>query len=405
MDPDVTIKLNDEVEFTVAPDVSSPGRLQAIRIKLIPDGTILKNLISSRSPNSFNKITNGISSFTTDNNLNGEKLGTNSLENFNKTNEFPLIDFNTELGSGGLNTFDSSELTLNEHLRNIAAKTNSWSEILRQLDFEEKFTNSDLKLTNSDLKLTNSDLKFTNSDLLTIDNGNEQSFSQELLQPVVVNASKRQSDNQNDNNEERQSKKDEINSELKSVKNGIKYNEKGFIVALKETYGFIEAEDGQKEVFFHYSVFNGNIETVNLGQQVEYCSSYKNSKYTALAVKKANSNSLIDITSFFEIQTEVYTGNVIRTVRTFNPEQSEYPGLIKMICLSNNQNEENDVNEYEFCMLSLVDIHEFIQKGDVVKFQIGISKFDQKEKAVNIKPIRTKFQVCLFLNNFDLINN
>ena len=384
MDPDVTIKLNDEVEFTVAPDVSSPGRLQAIRIKLIPDGTILKNLISCRSPNSFNKITNGISSFATDNNFNGERLGTNSLENFNKTNEFPLIDFNTELGSGDLNTFDSSELTLNEHLRNIAAKTNSWSEILRQLDFEEKFTNSDL---------------------LTIDNGNEQSFSQELLQPVVVNASKRQSDNQNDNNEERQSKKDEINSELKSVKNGIKYNEKGFIVALKETYGFIEAEDGQKEVFFHYSVFNGNIETVHLGQQVEYCSSFKNSKYTALAVKKANSNSLIDITSFFDIQTEVYTGNVIRTVRTFNPEQAEYPGLIKMICLSNNQNEENDVNEYEFCMLSLVDIHEFIQKGDVVKFQIGISKIDQKEKAVNIKPIRTKFQVCLFLNNFHLIDN
>ena len=384
MDPDVTIKLNDEVEFTVAPDVSSPGRLQAIRIKLIPDGTILKNLISCRSPNSFNKITNGISSFSTDNNFNGERLGTNSLENFNKTNEFPLIDFNTELGSGDLNTFDSSELTLNEHLRNIAAKTNSWSEILRQLDFEEKFTNSDL---------------------LTIDNGNEQSFSQELLQPVVVNASKRQSDNQNDNNEVRQMKKDEINSELKSVKNGIKYNEKGFIVALKETYGFIEAEDGQKEVFFHYSVFNGNIETVNLGQQVEYCSSFKNSKYTALAVKKTNSNSFIDITSFFDIQTEVYTGNVIRTVRTFNPEQAEYPGLIKMICLSNNQNEENDVNEYEFCMLSLVDIHEFIQKGDVVKFQIGISKIDQKEKAVNIKPIRTKFQVCLFLNSFHLIDH
>lgn len=51
--------------------------------------------------------------------------------------------------------------------------------------------------------------------------------------------------------------------------------------------------------------------------------------------------------------------------------------------------------EYEFGITSLVDKHEFLQKGDVVQFQIGITK-KGKERAVNIKAIRARIQVKYF---------
>lgn len=48
--------------------------------------------------------------------------------------------------------------------------------------------------------------------------------------------------------------------------------------------------------------------------------------------------------------------------------------------------------EYEFGITSLVDKHEFLQKGDVVQFQIGTTK-KGKERATNIKAIRARIQV------------
>ncbi|GFT35507.1 cold shock domain-containing protein E1 [Trichonephila clavipes] len=52
---------------------------------------------------------------------------------------------------------------------------------------------------------------------------------------------------------------------------------------------------------------------------------------------------------------------------------------------------DEDLAEYEFGITSLDDKHEFLQKGDVVQFQIGVTK-DGKERAVNIKAIRTRIQ-------------
>lgn len=57
--------------------------------------------------------------------------------------------------------------------------------------------------------------------------------------------------------------------------------------------------------------------------------------------------------------------------------------------------------EYEFGITSLVDKHEFLQKGDVVQFQIGITK-KGKERAVNIKAIRARIQVKYFLVVFNI---
>lgn len=64
--------------------------------------------------------------------------------------------------------------------------------------------------------------------------------------------------------------------------------------------------------------------------------------------------------------------------------------------------------EYEFGITSLVDKHEFLQKGDVVQFQIGTTK-KGKERATNIKAIRARIQViklemCAFKYNICRFN-
>ena len=41
LDPNYPVNINDEVEFTLSPDLSSPGRLQAIRIKFLPNGKLV----------------------------------------------------------------------------------------------------------------------------------------------------------------------------------------------------------------------------------------------------------------------------------------------------------------------------------------------------------------------------
>jgi len=393
LNPNLSLKLNDEVEFTVGPDLSSPGRLQAIRIKLLPDGTIFKNLFSpvkqQSSPTKF--LSNGVSysHMSSDSNM---KLNGADYEMYEKINEFPLIDLNTELeserkGTNASNAVNGKSATNPNHVtknsQGIVAKSNSWSEILSQLDI-----GTNMSEVNSDIT----------KDLLTCASNfdSDHSFTTEPLKPTILDESHKTETNQI-NSESLQSvpktKKEIIKNNASrsstQTKNGIKFSNRGYVVALKETFGFIETEDGQRELFFHYSVYDGNIDTLELGQQVEYNASYKNSKLTALAVRKALSKIPAD-----EIQSEVMTGVVTRTVRTFNPDQNEYTGLIRVVTDSaqNSYDNKSDTH-YEFSMISLNDINEFIQKGDAVKFQIGFNKASEKERAVNIKPIRTKHQV------------
>lgn len=39
---------------------------------------------------------------------------------------------------------------------------------------------------------------------------------------------------------------------MTKIRNGFRYSHRGFIAALKDTFGFIETEEHDKEVFFHY---------------------------------------------------------------------------------------------------------------------------------------------------------
>lgn len=99
LDPNSSLKLNDEVEFTVVPDLSSAGRLQAIRIKNLPDHTIFKNLMPKQGYHQN-------SHFMNDGKM--QLNGTNTLEYNGFTEpEFPLIDLNTEVDNKNIKSFSA----------------------------------------------------------------------------------------------------------------------------------------------------------------------------------------------------------------------------------------------------------------------------------------------------------
>ncbi|XP_013775883.1 cold shock domain-containing protein E1-like [Limulus polyphemus] len=175
----------------------------------------------------------------------------------------------------------------------------------------------------------------------------------------------------------------------RQVKNGFRYAHRGFIAALKDSFGFIETEDHKSEVFFHFSVFDGNPSHLELGQEVGYGVTHKGGKQSAECVRKLAPGSI----PAEEIYPEILNGTVYRTLRCFNPEQEEYSGLIAL----NNADEDGDINVgqptlYPFGITSLYDKHDMLQKGDVVQFQIGIAKATEQEQAMNIKAVRTRHQ-------------
>lgn len=44
----------------------------------------------------------------------------------------------------------------------------------------------------------------------------------------------------------------------------------GVVCSLKDSFGFIERADVVKEIFFHYSEFKGDINKLNLGDDVDF---------------------------------------------------------------------------------------------------------------------------------------
>jgi len=172
----------------------------------------------------------------------------------------------------------------------------------------------------------------------------------------------------------------------RGVKNGFKYTHHGFIAALKDGFGFIETAEHDHEVFFHFSVYAGDPASLELGWEVEYGLSQKGSKQSAECVRKLPKGTI----AVEDIKPDILEGFVLRPVRCFNPEQDEYPGLIQL-----GMDEKDDEPTYKFGITSLADKKEFVQKGDVVQFQIGIVKGSKEERAVNLKPMRKKMHATV----------
>ncbi|GFY76667.1 cold shock domain-containing protein E1 [Trichonephila inaurata madagascariensis] len=317
------VKVQDEVEFTVVQDPTSPGRSHAIRVKILPPGTIEYTTPIMNGSSKSDQL--GADDYTVIGVVEKEAPSRWSMDSPQKPNR--------KMEENGEETFNEGVIVCNKN------------------GTKEKIYFSNLDCESRGYPRPGDKVEF-----------------------LVVN------------------KDDKLYAKhiriLPKVRNGFKYNHRGFVAALKDTFGFIETEDHDKEVFFHYSVFDGNPSALEVGQEVEYGVTHKGNKLSAECVRKLAPNTIPKE----EIQAEVLNGVVIHPLRCFNPDQELYPGKVRLA--SHAENMDEDLAEYEFGITSLDDKHEFLQKGDVVQFQIGVTK-DGKERAVNVKAIRTRIQATV----------
>ncbi|XP_074640508.1 cold shock domain-containing protein E1-like [Tubulanus polymorphus] len=153
----------------------------------------------------------------------------------------------------------------------------------------------------------------------------------------------------------------------------------GFIATIKDSFGFIENGDHDKEVFFHFSAFDGDPNALELGDEIEYTLSRKNSKVCAESIRKLPKGSV----SPEELLPGVYEGKIIRPMRIINPDQDEYCGLVQL-----GHNDGPDVTSYAYGITGLADKRDFLQQGDLVKFQLCTVKSTGKVRATNIAAAR-----------------
>ncbi|XP_056129451.1 cold shock domain-containing protein E1 isoform X2 [Lampris incognitus] len=161
----------------------------------------------------------------------------------------------------------------------------------------------------------------------------------------------------------------------------------GFVATLKDNFGFIETANHDQEIFFHYSELCGDLENLELGDTVEYTlSKGKGNKVSAEKVTKvAAVNTVAE-----DVGAVVMLGKVVRPLRSVDPSQTEYQGLIEVTEESTAKGQS-----YPFGIMSMANKADCLQKGELVKFQIcSIAQTGQK-MACNVVPQRRALVECV----------
>uniref|UniRef100_A0A8C5LQS9 Cold shock domain-containing protein E1 n=1 Tax=Leptobrachium leishanense TaxID=445787 RepID=A0A8C5LQS9_9ANUR len=169
----------------------------------------------------------------------------------------------------------------------------------------------------------------------------------------------------------------------------------GYIATLKDNFGFIETANHDKEIFFHYSEYSGDVDKLDLGDTVEYClSKGKGNKVSAERVTKSHHvNGSND-----EVDPILYWGKVIRPLRSVDPTQTEYQGMIELL-------EEACVKgrPIPFGIVGMSNKADCLQKGETVKFQLCVMGQNGQTMACNIEPLRRGTVECV-KDQFGFIN-
>ncbi|XP_033741037.1 cold shock domain-containing protein E1-like isoform X1 [Pecten maximus] len=155
----------------------------------------------------------------------------------------------------------------------------------------------------------------------------------------------------------------------------------GFVATLKENYGFIESADHEKEIFFHFSSFDGDPTELDLADEVEYAVTRKNAKVSAENIRRVPKGT-IPVEEILRDQ-GVLKGKIVRPMRIVNPEQEEYCGLVQV----DPADEGAKPVCYPYGITSLADKRDFLQTADAVKFQLAVGK-NGATRAVNIAAVR-----------------
>ncbi|CAD5117043.1 unnamed protein product [Dimorphilus gyrociliatus] len=156
---------------------------------------------------------------------------------------------------------------------------------------------------------------------------------------------------------------------------------RGYVAALKAEFGFIEYYSHDKEIFFHFSTYEGNIEDLELGDDVEFTVSRKGGKPAAGVVRRSKVTS-----KPMMVEEKARDGVIIRSVRICNPDQNEYKGEIE---------DTEDGKRYSFCVMSLVDKRDILQPNDKVSFRLAtdpnLEENGKSLMAYKVRAIRERY--------------
>ncbi|KAK2897942.1 hypothetical protein Q8A73_014322 [Channa argus] len=161
----------------------------------------------------------------------------------------------------------------------------------------------------------------------------------------------------------------------------------GFVATLKDNFGFIETANHEQEIFFHYSEVCGDLDNLELGDTVEYTlSKGKGNKVSAEKVTKvAAVNGIVE-----DGGAQVIMGKVIRPLRSVDPSQTEYQGLIEVTEEGGNKGQN-----YPFGIMGMANKADCLQKGELVKFQVCTVSQTGQKMACNVIPQRRAIVECV----------
>uniref|UniRef100_A0A8C1YRR9 Cold shock domain-containing protein E1 n=1 Tax=Cyprinus carpio TaxID=7962 RepID=A0A8C1YRR9_CYPCA len=161
----------------------------------------------------------------------------------------------------------------------------------------------------------------------------------------------------------------------------------GYIATLKDNFGFIETANHDQEIFFHYSEVCGDVDNMDLGDTVEYTlSKGKGNKISAEKVTKVAAVNGIGE----DVSNTVFLGKVVRPLRSVDPSQTDYQGLIELT-----EEEASKDQSYPFGIVGMANKGDCLQKGEMVKFQLCTVSQTGQMMACNIVPQRRALVECV----------
>ncbi|KAG1932961.1 cold shock domain-containing protein E1 isoform X4 [Pimephales promelas] len=161
----------------------------------------------------------------------------------------------------------------------------------------------------------------------------------------------------------------------------------GYIATLKDNFGFIETSNHDQEIFFHYSEVCGDVDNFDLGDTVEYTlSKGKGNKISAEKVTKVAAVNGVGE----DVSNTVFLGKVVRPLRSVDPSQTEYQGLIEIT-----EDGSSKGQSYPFGIVGMANKGDCLQKGEMVKFQLCTMAQTGQKMACNIVPQRKALVECV----------
>lgn len=172
---------------------------------------------------------------------------------------------------------------------------------------------------------------------------------------------------------------------LENAIHPVKY--RGVVCSMKETFGFIERADVVKEIFFHISETENNLE-IRPGDDVEFVIQTRNGKEVAGHISRLPPGSVI----FEDVDPGIMKGQVLKPLETANAltpplaPADPLPGRIKY--------RASDHSEKEVPFGDKDQKGEFTLKhGDWVQFLLATDRRDQLKRATCISLLDDTFML------------